>query len=72
LSERLGQPRQALGHFEHYLRSGAGPHEVRARYGRILALRRLGRTVEERAASQEFLFSHADAPQAQSLRAALE
>jgi hypothetical protein len=72
LSERLGHPRQALGHFERYLRSGGGPHDVRARYGRILALRRLGRTVEQRAATREFLFSHADAPQAPSLRAALE
>ncbi len=71
LSERLGHARQALEYFERYLRTGGGPDEARARYGRILALRRMGREVEERAATQEFLFSHADAPQAEALKGAL-
>lgn len=72
LSERLREPAEGLSLFDRYLGSGGGLLEVRARYGRILALRHLGRTAEERAASQEFLFSHRDTPQARLLKTRLD
>lgn len=69
LSERLRMPAEAITLFDRYLGSGGGLLEVRARYGRILALRHLNRAAEERAATQEFLFSHGTSPQARILRA---
>jgi RNA polymerase sigma-70 factor, ECF subfamily len=72
LSERLTRPAEALPLFDRYLSTGGGLLEVRARYGRILAFRHLNRAAEERAASQEFLFSHGDTPQARALRARVE
>lgn len=69
LSERLYRPAEALPLFERYLGSGGGLLEVRARYGRILALRHLNRSAEEQAATQEFLLRYGDTPQARVLRA---
>jgi tetratricopeptide (TPR) repeat protein len=55
-----GSAEEALGYFDRYLAGPDGPLRVEARYGRIQALRRLGRTADERSAIHEFLARHSD------------
>lgn len=70
LSE-LSDPKAALAAFESYLKQGGGLSQE-ARYGKIRALGRLGRTTEERAAIERFLLDYPKSVQAASLRAKLE
>ena len=56
--------------FDAYLRSGGGLVQE-ARYGRIRALRKLGRASEERAAIARFIADYPKSVQAASLRARL-
>ncbi len=53
-----GRARSALGHFDAYLASSAGPLVEEARYGRIRALRALGRHEQERRSIEAFLGDH--------------
>ena len=64
---RLGQPASALRSFDAYLAKG-GPLAQEARYGRIRALRRLGRTAEARAATEAFVRDFPGSPQAEAIR----
>jgi hypothetical protein len=64
----LNDPRGALASFDTYLASGSGPLRQQADYGRIRALRRLGRTGEERKATQAFIERYPKAPEARLLR----
>jgi hypothetical protein len=66
-----GRSAEALGHFDRYL-SGPGPLGEEARYGRIEALRRLGRPADEGAAIDDFLRRHPGSVHAERLRARLE
>jgi hypothetical protein len=70
LSE-LSDPKAALHAFEGYLKQGGGLTQE-ARYGKIRALGRLGRTDDERAAIERFLLDYPKSVQAASLRARLE
>lgn len=72
LSLSGGDPATALGYFERYLASGRGGLGVEARYGRIEALRQLGRESDERAAIDDFLSRHGDSVYAARLRARAE
>ncbi len=74
LSLSGGDPAAALGYFERYLASaaGLGGLGVEARYGRIEALRQLGRESDERAAIDDFLSRHGDSVYAARLRARAE
>ena len=63
-----GAADEALRLFERYLTHG-GPMALEARYGRIRALERLGRTNEAQAATASFLRDYAGSPQADALRA---
>jgi hypothetical protein len=65
-----GDANGALRSFDGYLRSG-GALSQEARYGRIRALRRLGRHAEERAAIEKFLADYPRSVQAATLRARL-
>jgi len=66
--DHLDQPGQALASYERYLREGGGPLEAEARYGRIQALARLGRTGSERGAIEDFLTKHPTSLKAPTLR----
>lgn len=55
---RAGRPRDALATFDQYLDSDATELIEEARYGRIRALRELGRDAEVDAAIDEFLAAH--------------
>lgn len=68
----LGDPGGALKSYDAYLRGGGGAVAQEARYGRILALRRLGRSAEERAAIDEFVKAYPNSVQARALRAKVE
>jgi ferric-dicitrate binding protein FerR (iron transport regulator) len=63
----LGDATGALRTFEHYLAHG-GPLAEDAAYGRIRALRALGRRDEERSATETFLKEHSDGAAAAALR----
>ncbi len=63
----LGDARSALALFEQYLAVG-GPLSEEASYGRIRALRALGRTDEERAAIRTFLEQYPEASASSALR----
>lgn len=67
----LGDPNGALRSYDTYLRSGGGLSQE-ARYGRIMALRRLGRAGEERAAIEEFVRTYPSSVQARALKQKLE
>jgi hypothetical protein len=67
----LGDPNGALRSYDTYLRSGGGLSQE-ARYGRIMALRRLGRAAEERAAIEEFVRTYPSSVQARALKQKLE
>jgi Tetratricopeptide repeat len=62
-----GRASAALGAFEHYLERG-GPLAEEAAYGRIEALRKLGRTGDERAAIERFLAKYPGSSYAAKLR----
>jgi hypothetical protein len=64
---RLGSPAAALRSFEAYL-AGGGSLTQEARYGRIRALRQLGRVSEAQRASEEFVRDYPGSAQAKSLR----
>ncbi len=64
----LGEPASALRLFDGYLAS-RGPLSQEAHYGRIRALRNLGRTNEAQDATTEFVRAYPDSAQAQTLRA---
>ena len=64
----LGDPSGALRSYDAYLRSGGGLAQE-ARYGRIQALRRLGRAAEEQAAVDEFVKAYPNSVQARALKA---
>jgi tetratricopeptide (TPR) repeat protein len=66
-----GRADEALGHLDRYLLSG-GPLAEEARYWRIEALRRLGRSVAEAAAIDELLGLHPASVHAERLRARVE
>ena len=53
-----GQAARAIGYFDRYLSESAGPLRQEARYGRIRALRELGRTDQERRSIEAFLADH--------------
>lgn len=58
LALKLGEPKRALGHFDAYLAASAGPLVEEARYGRIRALRALGRDAQELKSIDAFLADH--------------
>lgn len=64
---RLGDANAALASFERYL-AGHGPLAVEAAYGRVRALRALGRAAEERAAIEAFVTTYPDFAATPSLR----
>jgi ferric-dicitrate binding protein FerR (iron transport regulator) len=64
---QLGAPHRALSHFERYL-AGGGSLSQEAGYGRIRALRALGREEEARAWGRKFVEKYPDSAQAVSLR----
>lgn len=65
--DELQQPRAALRHFEKYLRH-PGPLAEEAAYGRIRALRSLGRREAELDAIDQFLRAHTESGYAGALR----
>jgi hypothetical protein len=67
---QLGNASAALAFFDGYLKTG-GVLSQEARYGRIRALRKLGRIDEERAGIVAFLSDYPESVQAASLRARL-
>ncbi|HEX6239838.1 MAG TPA: hypothetical protein VFZ61_03045, partial [Polyangiales bacterium] len=72
LAERLQRPADALTMFDRYLEAGGGPLAIRARYGRIVALRKLDKPEQEREAVNEFLSLHRSTPQARVLLTSAE
>jgi tetratricopeptide (TPR) repeat protein len=64
---QLGSPGAAVRSFDAYLRVG-GPLSQEASYGRIRALRQLGRLNEARAASEAFVAAYPNSVQAATLR----
>ncbi len=68
----LGDPAGALRSYDSYLRSGGGGLSQEAHYGRIQALRRLGRAAEERAAIEAFVKAYPNSVQARALKSRIE
>jgi hypothetical protein len=66
----LGDAQGALTAFDSYL-VAPGPLAQEASYGRVRALRALGRPAEERRAIERFLAAYPDAPQGRVLRSRL-
>jgi ferric-dicitrate binding protein FerR (iron transport regulator) len=64
----LNDPKAALASFDRYLAAGGGPLRQQADYGRIRALRRLGRTAEELRATRAFIERYPKAPEARLLK----
>jgi hypothetical protein len=64
----LGDPHGALASYQAYLAGGNGPLRQQAEYGKIRALRRLGRGAEEREAIRAFIRRYPKAPEARLLR----
>jgi outer membrane protein assembly factor BamD (BamD/ComL family) len=67
---QFGDAKAALKSFDAYVRAG-GSLAQEARYGRIRALRKLGRHAEEQAAIDRFLADYPHSVQAATLRARL-
>jgi ferric-dicitrate binding protein FerR (iron transport regulator) len=67
---QLGDAQGALRTFDAYLRGG-GRLRQEASYGRIRALRQLGRAVEAREASESFVLAYPNSAQASKLRSEL-
>ena len=63
-----GHAKQALAHFDAYLAASAGPLVEEARYGRIRALRQLGRNTQELRSIEAFLSDHGGSIYAPRLR----
>jgi TolA-binding protein len=73
LLNRLHDPAGALAEFDRYLRGGSsGVLAEEARVGRAVALERLGRGADARAAWQDVLTHHPGSPNAERARARLE
>jgi len=71
--QSLGRPEEALKRFDTYLTDNPGGYLApEAAHGRILALRALGRSDEERQAMKEFVRAYPDAIQAPTVRSALD
>lgn len=64
----LGDPNGALASYQLYLAGGNGPLRQQAEYGKIRALRRLGRATEEIDAIRRFIVSYPNAPEARLLK----
>ena len=72
LLSELNDPAGALQAFDNYLGERKGVLTQEAEFGRIRALRALGRYESEKAAIQSFLVAHPEGPDAQVLRRRLE
>jgi tetratricopeptide (TPR) repeat protein len=72
LLSELNDPAGALAAFDAYLSEHKGALAQEAEFGRIRALRALGRFESEKAAIQSFLGAHPEGPDAQVLRRRLE
>jgi hypothetical protein len=72
LLSELNDPAGALAAFDGYLNERKGVLAQEAEFGRIRALRALGRYESEKAAIQSFLVDHPEGPDAQVLRRRLE
>jgi tetratricopeptide (TPR) repeat protein len=72
LLSELNDPSGALAAFDNYLSERKGALMQEAEFGRIRALRALGRFESEKAAIQQFLVAHPEGPDAQVLRHRLE
>jgi hypothetical protein len=72
LLSELNDPAGALNAFDGYLSEHKGGLAQEAEFGRIRALRALGRFESEKAAIQSFLVAHPEGPDAQVLRRRLE
>jgi hypothetical protein len=72
LLSELNDPAGALAAFDGYLSEHKGGLAQEAEFGRIRALRALGRYESEKAAIQSFLGAHPEGPDAQVLRRRLE
>jgi ferric-dicitrate binding protein FerR (iron transport regulator) len=72
LLSELNDPAGALAAFDGYLSEQKGGLAQEAEFGRIRALRALGRYDSEKAAIQSFLVAHPEGPDAQVLRRRLE
>jgi ferric-dicitrate binding protein FerR (iron transport regulator) len=72
LLSELNDPAGALAAFDGYLSERKGGLAQEAEFGRIRALRALGRYESEKAAIQSFLVAHPEGPDAQVLRRRLE
>ena len=72
LLSELNDPAGALQAFDSYLSERKGALTQEAEFGRIRALRALGRYQAEKAAIQSFLVAHPEGPDAQVLRRRLE
>jgi ferric-dicitrate binding protein FerR (iron transport regulator) len=72
LLSELNDPAGALQAFDNYLSERKGALTQEAEFGRIRALRALGRYQSEKAAIQSFLVAHPEGPDAQVLRRRLE
>ncbi|HET9955827.1 MAG TPA: FecR domain-containing protein [Polyangiaceae bacterium] len=64
----LNDPASALSAYNAYLATGRGTLAAQAEYGRIRALRSLGRTSEEHSATEAFLEHFPNAPEARALK----
>jgi FecR protein len=67
----LGDPQAALMAFSGYLSGGPGALTKEAAYGRLRALRALGRTAEADAATESYLSQYPDGPESATLRRSL-
>ena len=65
---KQGRAKQALAHFDAYLAKSAGALVEDARYNRVLALRKLGRTSQERRSIDAFLADYPKSIYAKRLR----
>ena len=71
--EKLNKPSKALGLFEKYLKSNrTGPLLGEASYGKLSALRALGRFSEEKTALEEFIEKYPNAIQTRSAKKRLD
>lgn len=67
----LGDPQAALTAFSRYLSGGPGALTKEAAYGRLRALRALGRSAEADAAAEAYLSQYPHAPEGDALRRTL-
>jgi ferric-dicitrate binding protein FerR (iron transport regulator) len=67
----LGDPQGALNAFSRYLSGGGGPLSKEAEYGRLRALRALGRNTEADRATEAYLLRYPSSPESNTLRRSL-